>query len=331
MTGSMLSRLPGVLFEIGKSFGHNESPDTLLSDISARVCELMSADACSIMLLEPSEGRLLGKAAHGLERADLRGLTFRLGEGVAGWVAEHGEPALIEDAQEDPRFVLLPDSSQTIRGMACVPLVARGQVVGVLTVTSKREAAFDESVLEVLQFIASTIALDLENVRLLRLSITDPLTGAYNREVMHKRLPAEIAVADKSGAPMAVAMLDIDRFKEVNDDFGHAAGDRVLCEVVTRIKAAIRVDDVLVRYGGDEFLVLLPNADAHTALEIAERMRARIREQPFVVDGDEIPVQVSVGIAERRPNEAAVDLCGRADAALYAAKDHGRDRAEVAT
>lgn len=331
MTESMLSRLPGVLFEIGKSFGSSEGADSLLSDISARVCGLMSADACSIMLLDLAKGRLLGKAAHGLKRSDLRGLTFRLGEGVAGWVAEHGEPALIDDARTDSRFVLLPGSSQKIRGMACVPLIARGHVVGVLTVTSKRIAAFTDSVIEVLQFIASTIALDLENVRLLRLSITDTLTGAYNREVLHERLPMEIAAADKASTPLAVAMVDIDHFKAVNDRFGHPVGDGVLAEVVGRIKAAIRTGDILIRYGGEEFLVLLPDTDATTGLEIAERMRARISDGPFFADDQEITIRASVGVAERRPGESAVDLCGRADAALYAAKRKGRDRAEVAT
>src|SRR6185436_18565337 len=108
---------------------------------------------------------------------------------VAGWVVERGESALIDDVTADPRFVVLAGDQTSIASMICVPLIARGERVGVVTATSARPGAFDTSDLELLRFIAMTIALDIENVRLHRVAVTDPLTGAYNREFLTQRLP----------------------------------------------------------------------------------------------------------------------------------------------
>jgi two-component system cell cycle response regulator len=231
----------------------------------------------------------------------------------------------------DLRYRILPDSQNRIRSLACVPIAYREARIGVLTVTASQSGAFSQDDLEVLRFIATTMALDIDNARLRRQAITDPLTEAYNREFLHQHLPHAIELADQRGEPLAVAMIDVDHFKEVNDGFGHAVGDRVLAHVAHRLRAGIRAGDLLVRYGGEEFLALLPGADTPHALEIAERVRAKLERDTIVVDTHAIAVRISVGVAERRRGvDSSMELIRRADEALYAAKRMGRNRVEVA-
>jgi diguanylate cyclase (GGDEF)-like protein len=331
MTPEELQKLPAALFEIGKLIGSELDPGTLLSRISELICELIDAKACSVMLLDADRKRLLAKAAYGVRSERMQSLSFRIGEGVAGWVVEHGAPALIPDVTVDPRYVVLPGNQTPIASMLCVPLIARGERVGVVTATSARPAAFDDSNLELVRFIAMTIALDIENVRLHRVAVTDPLTGIYNREFLMQRLPIEIANAAECDRALSVAMVDVDHFKSVNDHYGHGVGDLVLTEVARRLRGAIRGGDVLVRYGGEEFLAVLPKADAGRAWEVGERMRQRICERAFDVgDGLALLLRVSVGIAQWRAGEKMPSLIERADTALYGAKDRGRNRVEVA-
>jgi diguanylate cyclase (GGDEF)-like protein len=326
-----LQKLPAALFEIGKLFGSELDPGILLARIAELMCQLLEAKACSVMLLDADRKRLLAKAAYGLRTERMQSLSFRVGEGVAGWVVEHGEPALIGQVGEDPRFVVLPGNQTPIGSMVCVPLIARGERVGVVTATSERAGAFDQSDLELLRFIAMTIALDIENVRLHRVAVTDPLTGAYNREFLMQRLPQEIEAAIERDRPLSVAMVDVDHFKSVNDHHGHSTGDVVLSEVCRRLRGAIRAGDLLVRYGGEEFLAVLPKADAGRAWEVGERMRQRIAERAFDVgDGLALLLRVSIGIAQWRTGELMPALIERADVALYGAKDRGRNRVEVA-
>jgi diguanylate cyclase (GGDEF)-like protein len=331
MNAEGLHRLPAALFEIGKLIGSELDPAILLARISELICQLISAKACSVMLLDADRKRLLARAAYGVRTERMQSLSFRIGEGVAGWVVERGEPALIADVAGDPRFITLPGNQTPIAAMLCVPLVARGERVGVVTATSERRGAFDTDHLELVRFIARTIALDIENVRLHRVAVTDPLTGAYNREFLIQRLPQEIAAAADHDRPLSVAIVDVDRFKSVNDDHGHNVGDVVLTEVARRLRGAIRAGDLLVRYGGEEFLAVLPRADAGRAWEVGERMRQRVSEHGFDVgDGIALLLRVSVGVAQWRSGEHMAKLIDRADAALYEAKDRGRNRVEVA-
>ncbi len=331
MTPEQLARLPAVLFEIGKLVGSDLDPGILLSRIAELVCQLIGAKACSVMLLDADRKRLLAKAAYGLRTERMHTLSFAIGEGVAGWVVERGEAALIHDVSKDARYVVLPANQTPIASMLCVPLISRGERVGVVTATSETPNAFHAEDLELVKFIATTIALDIENVRLHRVAVTDPLTGAYNREFLHQGLPSEIEAALDRDRPLSLALVDVDHFKAVNDQYGHGTGDVVLSEIARRLRGAIRGGDLLVRYGGEEFLVVLPKADAGRAWEIGERMRQRVCERSFDVgDGVALILRISVGIAQWHEGETMPDLIERADVAMYSAKDRGRNRVEVA-
>ncbi len=328
MKSEQLARLPSVLFEIGKVVGSDAEPGQTLSRISELICDLIDADACSVMLLDVERKRLLAKAAFGLRTERMHRLSFAVGEGVAGWVVERGTPALIADVAEDPRFTVIDEAKTPIVSMLCVPIEARGERAGVVTATSGRTGAFSPGDLELLRFIATTIALDVQNIRLHRVAVTDVLTGAFNREFLQQRLPVEIDKAITGELPLSVAMLDVDHFKTVNDRFGHATGDAVLREVGARLKRSVRDIDVVTRYGGEEFVVLLPSTHLAGALVVADRIARSLREEKFEAGGREIDITASIGLAlfPSRGVQTKESLLRSADRALYRAKDDGRDR-----
>lgn len=158
---------------------------------------------------------------------------------------------------------------------------------------------------------------------------TDPLTGCLNRRAIMERLAAELARAQRERQPLSVAVLDLDHFKKVNDQYGHAAGDAVLRELTRRLGARLRVSDSFGRIGGEEFLVLWPHAnDPQVA---ADRLRVAVAGSPFLVADRELPLTASLGVATTLGYEPAEAVLARADEALYRAKAAGRDRAELSS
>jgi diguanylate cyclase (GGDEF)-like protein len=161
-----------------------------------------------------------------------------------------------------------------------------------------------------------------------QLASTDPLTGAYNRRTFLELIEKELSRARRFELPVSLVMLDIDHFKRINDTHGHLAGDRVLQRFADVVRAELRKEDVLVRYGGEEFCVLVPDVAGPGAVTLAGRIRAAVAREPFVIDGIEIPVTTSAGVAARI-DEGPEDLdrlVNRADEALYMAKRRGRNR-----
>ena len=159
-----------------------------------------------------------------------------------------------------------------------------------------------------------------------RMAVTDNLTSVYNRHSFYALAGRETARADRAGEPLSIAMVDIDFFKKVNDNYGHAMGDQVLKTTAGRIKNSVRKTDVLARYGGEEFIVLMPSTDSRDAFTIAERIRNSIEGCTFENMGG---ITVSIGLSERVDKEIIDDVINRADVALYRAKEAGRNRTVV--
>jgi diguanylate cyclase (GGDEF)-like protein len=169
------------------------------------------------------------------------------------------------------------------------------------------------------------------------LSLTDPLTGLWNYRYLRESLRREVERAHRFGRMLTVLVLDLDHFKNVNDTYGHAAGDTVLSEFARRIKIGLREVDVAFRQGGEEFVVLLPETDAYGGAIVAERLGAAVRERPVLIDprrsdvSDQVPISVSIGIAVfPEHGTTAQQVLDAADDALYAAKRAGRDTYRLA-
>lgn len=156
-------------------------------------------------------------------------------------------------------------------------------------------------------------------------ALVDPLTGLLNRRGLERSLRAELARAARQASSPAVIIADLDHFKSVNDNYGHEAGDRVLQETADRIRAKLRDFDTAVRYGGEEFLIICPEADPDSAMAIAERIRTEIESRPYAVPGGETAVTASFGVSAGDPGLSGDSLIRRADNALYEAKRRGRN------
>jgi two-component system cell cycle response regulator len=215
-------------------------------------------------------------------------------------------------------FVVVADD----RG-ALLSALARGAHDGVLVPFDPTE--LQARVVAALRVTARHDQLLETNRRLSEQAMTDDLTGLANRRHGERQLEREIALAVRKGHDLGLARVDIDHFKTINDEHGHQAGDRVLSEVARRLGDAVRGGDLLARWGGDEFVAILPATERAGVLRAAERLRAAVAESPIAVDEIATPVTVSVGWAHWI-GDTPGDLLARADRALYAAKDAGRDR-----
>lgn len=221
------------------------------------------------------------------------------------------------------------------RAVIVDPVLYKGVPLGVIILASAGN--FTEEVRASLDLFRQSMALAFNNAlthdRMQRLAMIDPLTGLYNRRFGMARLREEFGRAVRETAPLGVMMFDIDHFKKVNDTYGHLAGDRVLIQVAKTARVAFREGDILMRYGGEEFLALLPAASKENSRVVGERLR-RMLEETSVADGDQvIRVTVSVGVTSYPELDVAdeKDLVKRADEALYSAKESGRNRVVVGT
>jgi diguanylate cyclase (GGDEF)-like protein len=158
-------------------------------------------------------------------------------------------------------------------------------------------------------------------------AITDPLSGLFNRRWLEQALPRQMACCLEGGEPFSLLIADIDFFKDFNDSYGHLTGDRAISAIASTLMSSLRKSDQAVRFGGEEFLILLPGSDLGDARMIAERIRKTVRETPLShLDGRPLPpITVSIGLAEMTPRCSAEALIARADEALYRAKQKGRD------
>jgi diguanylate cyclase (GGDEF)-like protein len=217
-----------------------------------------------------------------------------------------------------------------IRSYVLIPLNSRGRSIGVLGLGSTQPAAFDDATLARLQPLADSVALAFENVRLFQktreLSITDEVTPLYNVRFFHQILERELKLVDRYRSVLSLIFVDLDRFKPINDQFGHLRGSRVLREVGFLLRSAVRETDYPARYGGDEFVVILPQTDLPAAQNLAEKLRLLVEEHPFLQEeGINAHVGVSLGVAsypsEARSKEALIRL---ADERMYEDKDRRR-------
>ena len=257
-----------------------------------------------------------------------RSAVLECGEGIAGRAWRTGtattSDVLAADTSERQRDVVALAGQQ---GAVALPIRRGDEVLGVLAFTSERSERPGAETIELLSSLSTQLALFMDRVqradeaaRFADAALTDALTGLANRRAWDASLPAQVEHADREGAPLCLALLDLDHFKDYNDTHGHQAGDELLRIAAARWRSAVRDEDVLARYGGEEFAVALPGCTLDEAVEIAERLRGR-------VPGG---ATCSIGVAVAEPGEDPSHALARADRALYAAKAAGRDRVVVA-
>lgn len=235
--------------------------------------------------------------------------------------------------------LLFPRPLRAPASIMLLPLVRHGRLIGSLNIGSRSPDRFVKGVrTDFFEHLAAVVAICLENAvnleRLKRQGLTDTLTAVNNRRFFDQRLGEEVASARRDGHPLSCLLLDVDHFKQVNDNHGHQTGDQVLMEVAALIRAQLRGSDVLARYGGEEFAALLAHTASETAVEVAERIRTSIAKRRFhLADDSGFNVTISIGVATFNPAQdphaagsGGEHLVARADKALYEAKTAGRNR-----
>jgi diguanylate cyclase (GGDEF)-like protein len=323
------------LHEAGRALASDLRLESILHTVIETAQRLTDARYGSLTVLD-AEGRPAHFYAIGVTEAE----RARIGEpprgrGLLGVVLREGKPMRVDDLARDPRTAGFPPHHPPMRSLLGMPIVARGKAIGGLYLTDKaNDQPFTQEDEDLVTRLAADAAIAIENARLFeevqQLAVTDELTGLHNRRSFFEMAGHEFERARRYGRPLSALMLDIDHFKRVNDTYGHAVGDQVLRALARRCREHLREIDLLGRYGGEEFAVLLPESDANSARNAAERLRRCVAEAPMDTTRGPLAITISLGAAaltEACPDLAA--LLDRADAALYAAKKAGRNRVEI--
>jgi diguanylate cyclase (GGDEF)-like protein len=320
-----------LLYGIGKAMNYISDLKKLLQYILNQAIDIASAEKGSLMLYDPETELLNIRVLAGLEDTEYQDKvnnneiecrSFRPGEGIAGRVYMDSQPMIVNNIREDDLFI--ESETSFVRSIACIPMVVYDEVIGVINVTNKKKGKeFTDQDIKMLKAIADQAAVAVNKAQLWDMAVTDSLTGLYLRRYFMVKLQEEIHRAERYEKVISVIMVDLDRFKNINDTYGHDAGDRALESISQFLRKNIRDVDAIARYGGEEFVMLVPDADKEAAFGLAERLR----EELAGIKLDNLPpITVSLGIATFPMDGTEVeDLIRKADAAMYEAKRAGRN------
>ena len=321
-----------ILYDIGKALNFIDDLTKLLVLIIDQAIEVVHASKGSLMLLEADE--LVVRVVRGIDKiteekilnGEIQCTKIKRGEGIAGRVAQTGEPLLIDDTLQDGRFKASKYSN--VENIMCVPLKVYDDTIGVINMSNKKEGkTFSREDLTIISTLADQAAVAINNARLYEMAVTDGLTKLYIRRHFMQRFDDEYRRASRYGHQLSLLMLDIDHFKRFNDTYGHQAGDKVLVEAAKLYKRMVRSTDIVGRYGGEEFCILLPETYTKGAIAIAERLRQEMSNMTIMYKDAELKVTTSIGIATfPRDAKEPQDLIRKADIALYRSKEEGRNR-----
>lgn len=322
------------LMEIARTLASPRALGEILEKIMEQVSRLLSPKAWSLLLRDEENGELEFAVVVSEVADRLKGVRLPKGHGVAGWVAENGHPLFIPDVSLDERFAAEFDRSVSFRtsSIACVPLKCHNRVLGVIElINSCEKGEFREMDMRVLTTIADFAAIAISNEHALekvrRLVITDDLTGLYNARYFFEQVVYEVNRARRYGTMLSMVFFDLDKFKSVNDTHGHLVGSGLLAEVGALLRGQIRSSDKGARYGGDEFVVLLPHTDKRGAMAFANKLHTAMVNHCFSAGcGMELMITGSFGVATF-PDDAqgSDELINASDKAMYRAKELGRN------
>ena len=268
----------------------------------------------------------------------MKNVRLKVGEGIAGHVAKYGEKLVVPDVRADQRFAKRIDkvTQWETESIICIPLRAKLRVLGVIQLVNVDMAHFGHEEQFFLQALCDYAAIAIENARAVEriqeLTITDDCTGLYNARHLYKTLETEVYRSARFGYEFSVIFIDLDHFKQVNDTHGHLIGSKLLAEIGYLIKAQLRLIDFAFRYGGDEFVVLLPQTTKDAALVVARRLRDSLRASIFCKEeGLNLNVRASIGLATY-PHDAKSphDIIRQADEMMYLVKNSTRDNIGIA-
>jgi diguanylate cyclase (GGDEF)-like protein len=328
-----------VFQELGKALTSSLQLDQVLRTIMEKIDEFLRPDNWSLLLLDEAKQELYFELAVGKASQALKDVRIKLGQGIAGWVAQHGEVVIVPDTTKDTRFFGKVDEKTKMetRSIVAVPVRFRDNCLGVIElINCVGVEGFDPRDLKLLEALSDFAAIALENARHVKriheLTIKDDCTSLYNARHMGFILDTEIYRSQRYNYEFSIVFIDLDHFKQVNDTHGHLVGSRLLAEMGEALKTNCRLIDFAFRYGGDEFVILLPQTSKENAINVARRLHKLIRETVWLQnEGLNIRVTPSVGLAaypvDSKTKEGLLHL---ADEAMYLVKNTNRDSVAAA-
>ncbi|HJV33584.1 diguanylate cyclase [Geomonas sp.] len=335
-TSTLETQVKGLqdLIEVAKAVVSTLDLDTVLQAILSSAMGLVETPAGSIALYFESKRELSLHAHHGLSSEFVKMERWSMTPGgLSEQVLKAGEIFFVEDTEKTPFFNNPIAIKEGIRSLVCVPLTYQGRMVGILYLNDFVARSFDHDKVNLLSILASFAAMAINNATLHKrtkvLAITDSLTGLHNHRYFKHFFKQEMGRARRYHKPFSVIMLDVDNFKDYNDSFGHATGDDLLRLLGGLILQTVRGVDVAFRYGGEEFIVLLPETKLENALLAAERLRKAIEggTAKHLVGTATRGVTVSIGVASYPDNADNMDeLFNIVDSLLYRAKRCGKNK-----
>ena len=328
-----------VFQELGKALTSSLQLDQVLRTIMEKIEEFLRPDNWSLLLLDEAKQELYFELAVGKASQALKDVRVKLGQGIAGWVAQHGETVVVPDTSKDTRFFSQVDekTKTDTQSIVAVPVKFRDTCLGVIElINCMGPDGFDPRDLKLLEALSDFAAIALENARHVKriheLTITDDCTTLYNARHMSVILETEIYRSHRYNYEFSLIFIDLDHFKQVNDTQGHLVGSRLLADIGNALKTHCRLIDFAFRYGGDEFVLLLPQTSKENALNVARRLHQLIRETKWLAgEGLDIHITASIGVAsfpvDSKTKEGLLHL---ADEAMYLVKNTNRDSVAAA-
>jgi diguanylate cyclase (GGDEF)-like protein len=327
-----------IFHDVAKALTSSLDLDSILQTILEKMAEYFQPDTWSLLMVDEAKSELYFAIAVGTAAEALKNVRLKVGEGIAGHVAKYGEKLIVPDVRADQRFAKRIDevTQWETQSIICVPLKSKLRVQGVIQLVNVDMAHFGAEESFFLQALCDYAAIAIENARsvekIQELTITDDCTGLYNARHLYKTLETEVYRSARFGYEFSVLFIDLDHFKQVNDTHGHLIGSKLLAEIGYLVKAQLRLIDFAFRYGGDEFVVLLPQTGKDSALVVARRLRDSLRSSLFCKDeGLNLNVRASIGLATY-PHDAKTphDIIRQADEMMYMVKNSTRDNIGIA-
>jgi diguanylate cyclase (GGDEF)-like protein len=321
-----------VFHSVAKAITSSLNLNSILQTIMEQVAEIFQPAIWSLLMWDAASQEIYPAISVG-DSAEAAKRRIRLGEGVAGWVVQFGEPVIVPDVSQDPRFSSEGGAFAGLdcRSILCFPLKSRERVLGAIQLVNFSIEDFSESEIFLLQALCDYAAIAIDNAqavqRIQELTITDDCTGLYNARHLYKTLENEIYRSARFDYQFAVVFIDLDFFKQVNDTYGHIIGSKLLAEVGHAIKSRLRLVDLAFRYGGDEFVVVLPQTSKDGGIVVATRLLEMFRHTEFLSSERlALPVRASLGVSSYpEDGQNGSDIIRRADESMYAVKRASRN------
>src|SRR5438067_1896325 len=327
-----------IFHDVAKALTSSLNLDSILQTIMEKMAEYFRPDTWSLLMVDDNQEELYFAIAIGTASEALKNVRLRVGEGIAGHVAKYGEKLIVPDVRADQRFAKRIDqmTQWETQSIICVPLKSKLRVLGVIQLVNVDMHHFGDQESFFLQSLCDYAAIAIENARsvekIQELTITDDVTGLYNARHLYKTLEQEVYRSARFSYEFTVLFIDLDHFKLVNDTHGHLVGSKLLSEIGYLIKAQLRLIDFAFRYGGDEFVIMLPQTGKDAALTVAKRLRDNLRTTPFCSqEALNLIIKASIGLATY-PHDAKTphDIIRQADEMMYLVKNTTRDNIGVA-